>query len=73
MAFQISLNSTESTIVQKYNPAGINLNNVQYEVGLKHLSFWNSIYNISHENNILHLRDTGNNIHKHYINSPRLL
>lgn len=67
MAFQISLNSTQSKIVREYNPSGIQLNGVQYELGLKHFSFWNTIYNINNENNILKLEDQTSGTHKSHI------
>lgn len=51
MAFQISLNSRTSKIVREYND-GIFLNG-PYEVGLKHFTVWNSLYNVTTKNNII--------------------
>lgn len=56
MAFQISLTSKESEIRREYNPEGIPLQGA-YEVGLKHFAFWNTVYNITSENNVLILVD----------------
>lgn len=56
MAFQISLTSNSSEIIREYNPDGIVLKGA-YEVGLKHFVFWNTIYNITPENNVLILID----------------
>lgn len=53
-SFQISLTDTNSEIIREYNPDGIQLNG-PYEVGLKHFVFWNTIYNITEENNTLAL------------------
>lgn len=55
MAFQISLTSTSSEIVREY-PEGILLKEA-YEVGLKHFVFWNTVYNITNDNNVLVLVD----------------
>lgn len=52
MAFQISLTSNRSKIVRLYNPDGIQLDG-PYEVGLKHFVFWNTMFNITPENNTL--------------------
>jgi hypothetical protein len=56
MAFQISLTSESSEIIRSYDPEGIKLEG-PYEVGLKHLVFWNTVYNITEDNNVLSLAD----------------
>jgi hypothetical protein len=57
MGFQISLTSQESEIRREYNPEGIPLQGV-YEVGLKHFAFWNTVYNITSDNNVIILVDS---------------
>jgi len=56
MSFQISLTDTNSEIRRDYNPEGILLKGL-YEVGLKHFVFWNTMYNVTEENNTLLLVD----------------
>lgn len=53
MAFQISLSSKEARIIREYKD-GIPLKG-PYEVGLKHFVFWNTIFNITEDNNTLHI------------------
>jgi hypothetical protein len=52
MAFQISLTSKSSEIIRDYSPEGIDLQG-PYEVGLKHFVFWNTVYNVTSENNTI--------------------
>jgi len=51
MAFQISLRSNTAEIVREYED-GICLNG-PHEVGLKHIVFWNTTYNVTSKNNVL--------------------
>ena len=51
MSFQISLSSKSTVVVREYED-GIDLCG-PYEVGLKHFVFWNTIYNVTNENNVL--------------------
>lgn len=64
MAFQISLTSRSSEIIREYKE-GIPLEG-PYEVGLKHFTFWNTVYNVTSNNNsmkLIHLADKGSVVH----------